>query len=66
MAGLYLWAARPGLDCRAACELLAAECGILVAPGAIYGPGGAGHVRVAFTATDERVAAAGERLQALA
>ncbi len=65
-AGLYLWAARPGLDCRAACELLAAECGILVAPGSMYGPGGAGHIRVAFTATDERVAAAGERLRALA
>ncbi len=65
-AGLYLWAARPGLDCRAACELLAGECGILVAPGAMYGPSGAGHIRVAFTATDERVAAAGERLRALA
>lgn len=65
-AGLYLWAARPGLDCWAACELLAADCGILVAPGVMYGPGGAGHIRVAFTATDERVAAAGERLRALA
>ena len=32
-AGLYLWATRPGLDCWAACELLAAECGILVGPG---------------------------------
>jgi succinyldiaminopimelate transaminase len=65
-AGLYLWATRPGLDCWAACELLAAECGILVGPGAMYGPGGAEHIRVAFTATDERVAAAGERLRALA
>jgi succinyldiaminopimelate transaminase len=65
-AGLYLWATRPGLDCRAACELLATECGILVGPGSMYGPGGAGHIRVAFTATDERVAAAGERLRALA
>ncbi len=65
-AGLYLWATRPGLDCRAACELLATECGILVGPGSMYGPGGAAHIRVAFTATDERVAAAGERLRALA
>ena len=39
-AGLYLWAAKPGLDCWAACELLAAECGILVGPGSIYGPAG--------------------------
>jgi succinyldiaminopimelate transaminase len=65
-AGLYLWATRPGLDCWAACELLAAECGILVGPGSFYGPDGAQHIRVAFTATDEHVAAAGERLHALA
>ena len=31
-----------------------AERGILVAPGDFYGPAGARHVRVAFTATDER------------
>jgi succinyldiaminopimelate transaminase len=65
-AGLYLWATRPGLDCWAACELLASECGILVGPGSMYGPAGAQHIRVAFTATDERVAAAGDRLRALA
>jgi succinyldiaminopimelate transaminase len=65
-AGLYLWAARPGLDSWAACELLATECGILAGPGSMYGATGAGHIRVAFTATDERVAAAGERLRALA
>jgi succinyldiaminopimelate transaminase len=65
-AGLYLWATRQGLDCWAACELLAAECGILVGPGSMYGPAGAGHIRVALTATDERVAAAGQRLRALA
>jgi succinyldiaminopimelate transaminase len=65
-AGLYLWATRPGLDCWAACELLAAECGMLVGPGVLFGPGGGEHIRLAFTATDERVAAAGERLRALA
>jgi succinyldiaminopimelate transaminase len=63
-AGLYLWAARPGLDCWAACELLAVECGILVGPGAFYGPDGGSYIRVALTATDERVASAGERLRA--
>ena len=63
-AGLYLWATRPGLDCWAACELLAAECGILVGPGSMYGPEGNAYIRVALTATDERVAAAGERLRA--
>jgi succinyldiaminopimelate transaminase len=63
-AGLYLWATRPGLDCWAACELLATECGMLVGPGSMYGPEGNAYIRVALTATDERVAAAGERLRA--
>jgi len=65
-AGLYLWATRPGLDCWAACELLASECGILVGPGSFYGPEGNAYIRVALTATDERVAAAGTRLAAFA
>jgi len=63
-AGLYLWARHPSHDCWSAAELLAAQCGILVTPGEIYGPAGARHVRVALTATDERVAAAAKRLAA--
>jgi succinyldiaminopimelate transaminase len=63
-AGLYLWATRPGLDCWGSVRLLA-EAGVLVAPGEFYGPAGAGHVRVALTATDERVDAAAARLQHL-
>jgi aspartate/methionine/tyrosine aminotransferase len=39
-----------------------AALGILVTPGDFYGRGGAQHVRVAFTATDERVAEAVRRL----
>ena len=65
-AGLYLWATRPGLDCWAACELLATECGIIVGPGSMYGPEGNAYIRVALTATDERVAVGGDRLRALA
>jgi succinyldiaminopimelate transaminase len=65
-AGLYLWATRDGLDCWAACELLAAECGILAGPGSMYGSAGNAYIRVALTATDERVATAGERLARLA
>jgi succinyldiaminopimelate transaminase len=65
-AGLYLWGTRPGLDCWAACGLLATECGILVGPGSMYGPEGSAYIRVALTATDERVAAAGARLAAFA
>jgi succinyldiaminopimelate transaminase len=65
-AGLYLWATHPGLDCWAACELLATECGMLVGPGSMYGPEGNAYIRVALTVTDERVAVAGTRLRALA
>jgi len=64
-AGLYLWLTHPGHDGWSAAELLAAECGILVTPGSVYGPGGARYVRAALTATDERVAAAAARLAAL-
>jgi len=59
-ASLYLWATR-GEDCWATVAWLA-ERGILVAPGSFYGRSGAQHVRVAFTATDERVASACARL----
>jgi succinyldiaminopimelate transaminase len=59
-AGLYLWAGRDE-ECWATVDWLA-QRGILAAPGSFYGPGGARHVRVALTATDERVAAAAQRL----
>ena len=59
-AGLYLWATA-GEDGWASVERLAGS-GVLVAPGSFYGPAGARHVRVALTATDERVAAAASRL----
>jgi succinyldiaminopimelate transaminase len=59
-AGLYLWASR-GEPCWDTVSALAGR-GILVAPGEFYGSAGAQHVRVALTATDERVAAAVERL----
>jgi succinyldiaminopimelate transaminase len=61
-AGLYLWAGR-GEPCRDTVAWLA-QHGILVAPGEFYGPRGARHVRIALTATDERIAAAVERLTA--
>ncbi|MCX5043782.1 succinyldiaminopimelate transaminase [Aldersonia sp. NBC_00410] len=59
-AGLYLWATR-GEPCRDTLDWLAAR-GILVAPGDFYGPGGAEYVRVALTATDERIEEAALRL----
>ncbi|WP_198950252.1 succinyldiaminopimelate transaminase [Kineosporia sp. A_224] len=59
-AGLYLWATR-GEPCWDTVDRLAAR-GVLVAPGAFYGAAGAEHVRVALTATDERIAALADRL----
>lgn len=59
-AGLYLWSTR-GEDCWKTVDWLA-DRGILAAPGAFYGPAGEQHVRIALTATDERVAAAVARL----
>jgi succinyldiaminopimelate transaminase len=61
-AGLYIWATR-GEPCRDTVRWLA-QRGILVAPGEFYGPRGSQHVRIALTATDERIAAAVERLTA--
>jgi succinyldiaminopimelate transaminase len=57
---LYLWASRDE-GCWETVGWLA-ERGILAAPGDFYGAAGARHVRVAFTATDERVEAAVARL----
>jgi aspartate/methionine/tyrosine aminotransferase len=64
-AGLYLWATHPAHDCWSAAEWLADQGGILVAPGELYGSAGTRHVRVALTATDERIAAAARRLSEL-
>jgi succinyldiaminopimelate transaminase len=59
-ASLYLWATRDESCWDTVAHL--AELGILVAPGDFYGTAGEKFVRVALTATDERVAAAVERL----
>ena len=59
-AGLYLWVTRDE-DCWTTIDWLAG-LGIVAAPGSFYGPAGAQHVRLALTATDERIDAAVERL----
>ena len=59
-AGLYLWCTR-GENCRETVDWLA-ERGILVAPGDFYGPAGEEYVRIGLNGTDERVAAAVQRL----
>lgn len=63
VAGLYLWVRAPGVGqdgWQTVADL--AQLGVLVAPGAFYGPSGARHVRVALTASDDDVARACARL----
>ncbi|MGW2261885.1 bifunctional succinyldiaminopimelate transaminase/glutamate-prephenate aminotransferase [Streptomyces sp. NPDC001780] len=59
-ASLYLWSTRDEPCWDTVAHL--AELGILVAPGDFYGVAGDRHVRVALTATDERIDAAVKRL----
>ena len=63
-AGLYLWVADPAnpTDSWALVNRLA-ELGILVAPGDFYGTAAHGRVRMALTATDERIQAAASRIR---
>ena len=63
-ASLYLWTTREGArDCWELVQWFT-DRGILVAPGSFYGAAGRSHVRIAFTASDERVAAGVARLSA--
>ncbi|WP_103500204.1 MULTISPECIES: succinyldiaminopimelate transaminase [Streptomyces] len=59
-ASLYLWATRDEPCWETVAEL--SKLGVLVAPGDFYGTAGERFVRVALTATDERVAEAVRRL----
>ena len=60
VAGLYLWAHGEAPSARIVEAL--ARLGILVAPGTFYGPAGEGWVRLALSATDERIDSAVRRL----
>jgi aspartate/methionine/tyrosine aminotransferase len=62
-AGLYLWATRRE-SCWDTVSALA-DRGVLVAPGEFYGVAGAEHVRVALTASDERISQLADRLKGL-
>ncbi|NRQ35814.1 succinyldiaminopimelate transaminase [Nonomuraea sp. NN258] len=60
-AGLYFWATNGQSAWDQVSKL--SEIGILVAPGDFYGSAGGRHIRIAITATDERIGAAVRRLQ---
>jgi succinyldiaminopimelate transaminase len=57
----YLWVPVPDGDAWAAARELADRAGIVVSPGEFYGPYGAGHVRVAAVASQERIELAARR-----
>jgi succinyldiaminopimelate transaminase len=59
--GFYLWVAAPGGDAWGLIARLAESLGIVVSPGEFYGPDGAGHVRIAAVATDDRLEIVAER-----
>jgi len=59
-AGLYIWCTRDEADWKTV-EWFA-DRGVLVTPGNFYGEKGARHVRIALTATDEKIAEAAARI----
>jgi aspartate/methionine/tyrosine aminotransferase len=66
--GFYLWVPVPPSVTGggwALAETLALEGGLLVSPGELYGPGGAGFVRVAVVQPMERLGLVAERLSGL-
>ncbi len=62
----YLWAPAPDGDAWSLTRRLAADGGALVSPGELYGPEGAGHVRLAVVQSDERIALVADRLASAA
>ena len=60
--GFYLWAPAPDGDAWGLAETLAVEGGALVSPGDIYGPPGAGYVRIALVRPLDRLELVARRL----
>jgi succinyldiaminopimelate transaminase len=61
--GFYVWAPAPGADGWGFAEWLAVEAGCVVAPGELYGPDGAGHVRAAMVHPAESLDLVAGRLE---
>ncbi|MDN5910806.1 MAG: succinyldiaminopimelate transaminase [Brevibacterium sp.] len=59
-AGLYLWSSAD-VSCWESLSKLA-DIGIIAGPGEFYGEAATNHVRIALTASDERIGAASQRL----
>jgi LL-diaminopimelate aminotransferase len=67
-ATIYVWAPIPdGYESSTAyCEHVLEQAGVVITPGAVYGPAGEGWFRISLTTPDERLLEAVERLGALA
>jgi LL-diaminopimelate aminotransferase len=64
---IYVWAPVPaGYDSSEAyCEHVLEQAGVVLSPGAIYGPAGEGWFRISLTTADDRLLEAVQRLGAL-
>ena len=61
---IYIWAPVPeGHTSASYCELVLEESGVVLSPGAAYGPNGEGFFRISLTVPDERLTEAVERLR---
>jgi LL-diaminopimelate aminotransferase len=67
-ATIYVWAPIPeGYESSAAyCEHVLEQAGVVITPGAVYGPAGEGWFRISLTTPDDRLLDAVQRLGALA
>jgi LL-diaminopimelate aminotransferase len=63
-ATIYIWAPVPeGHTSASFCELVLEESGVVLSPGAAYGPNGEGFFRISLTVPDERLVEAVERMR---
>jgi LL-diaminopimelate aminotransferase len=61
---IYVWAPVPeGHTSVSYCELVLEESGVVLSPGAAYGPSGEGFFRISLTISDHRLGEAVERLR---
>jgi LL-diaminopimelate aminotransferase len=67
-ATIYIWAPVPtGFESSAAyAEHVLEQAGVVITPGAVYGPAGEGWFRISLTTPDERLLEAVQRLGRLA
>jgi LL-diaminopimelate aminotransferase len=61
---IYVWVPVPqGHSSASYCELVLEESGVVLSPGAAYGPSGEGFFRISLTVPDERLSEAVDRLR---